>query len=141
LPVSPFGRRFWGLGTGRGIVAAALIDPTVFVVFFVIHHLQNENDSGPVVYAANEPDTIVSNVEHNAVANLVSRTERLLERTKVLPSSGFCWSKPRFQISLGLPPVMFSGLPKFSQRCLLDDPHSNSNVGLSPFDDSVANQA
>jgi len=55
----------------------------------VIHHFQNKKHASPVVDAANEPVTIVADVEYDAVPDLISRTERLPECAEVLPVSAF----------------------------------------------------
>jgi hypothetical protein len=80
-----------------GRVAVALLDPKLLVVFFVIHHPQNVNNSTRVINAADEPVTVVADVEYHAVADLVSRIEHPLESPNVLPFSGLGWREPRFK--------------------------------------------
>lgn len=109
----------------------ALTNPKLSIVLLVIHDLE-DIDLGPssgISDAANEAKTIVPHVEDNAVANLIGRSECLLELSPVGPPSLYGHFIPANEISLSDPGIGLPAPPEITQCSLLDNAHAKSLTG------------
>jgi len=83
----------------------ALINPSFFVVFLVIHHPQDVDSTlgwwGAVEDPSDQSVTIVAHIKDDAVSDRVGRTKGLFERSEVGPNSFLGKLTPDGEISLG----------------------------------------
>ena len=112
-------------------MATAIIHPQVLIVFLVIHHTQDVNNSSRIIYSPDPSEPIVAAVENEAVPNLIRRTERLFYGREVSPRGSLGELVPGLQIPLRDSRIVFSRFPKFSQLPLGDNSHATP-IGGEP---------
>jgi hypothetical protein len=98
---------FW-LGFWLWLVAITTIDPKLFVVFFVVHYREDVQFVGIVERPPDDPVTVIADIEHDAIANRVSRTKSLLERPEILPVGVFGYQVPGFHVLSSSPGIALS---------------------------------
>ncbi len=107
-------------------MTSTIINPSVLVVFSVIHHLENIDDPSDEVHSTDQTETIVAHVETRAVPDQVRRAECLSELTKVLPLSVYRELVPIRQGILGGLGVGLLGLPKLFEATPCEYSHFRS---------------
>ncbi len=90
----------------------ALILPFVFVVFAVVHYLENVDSAAAIEHAADQSKTIVTDIEHDTSANDIGRPECLFERCEIRPLRVLSDLVPSLQISLRHCTIVYSGFPE-----------------------------
>jgi hypothetical protein len=96
-------------------VATTFVSPAILVVLFVVHHRQYVENAPAVVYAADQSESVVTHVEHNAVSDLISRAKRLFHLTEMTPPRQAGQLVPGAQVSFGISPIDFSRLPELDE--------------------------
>ena len=79
------------------------------IVLCVIHHPEHVKFASRIEYAPDQSKAAVADVEDDAVADLVGRSEGLLECPEVGPLGGFGQLEPSEQIFLGEFGIVFPG--------------------------------
>ena len=67
------------------MVASTIMGPRQPVIFGVVHHFQDVDDAPSIVHTANQTEPVVAHVEHDAVPDLIRRTEGLPKVPEVVP--------------------------------------------------------
>jgi hypothetical protein len=75
---------------GWWTVAPAGIDPTLLIIFRMVHHAQNEKFAMTIVDSGNHTKPVITHVENKAVSDLISRSEDLLYLCEVRPFGVLC---------------------------------------------------
>ena len=78
----------------------------------VIHHFEDVKFASGVENAPDQSQAVVAHVEDDAVADLIGRSEGLLERPEVGPFGAFSHLEPGQQISLRSLGIVLPGLPE-----------------------------
>src|SRR5262245_975285 len=113
-------------------MAPAVIDPALLIVFRVVQHPQDVNDAPGVVHPADEPEAVVAHVEHDAVADLIGRPERLPERPEIGPLGVLGDLVPGGQVPFGGRGITFPGSPELPEPSPGDDAHATPDQFAGP---------
>jgi hypothetical protein len=95
-------------------MATTVFDPVLLIIVRVVHHPQDVENAFGIVHPADQSKSVIPDIENYAVANLIGRTEGLLECSKVGPAGTICQLMPDDQIPFGNSAILLPGLPELS---------------------------
>jgi hypothetical protein len=98
----------------------------LLVVLIVIHYAQDIDDASSIVNSTDQPEAIIADIKHDAIADLIGDPKRLPELPEVGPLSAPGCLVPYAQVSFSNCGVVPATLPEFAQPSPRDDPQDAS---------------